>query len=252
MRAIIALSLGVLLASCASGGPPRQVIERWERAVANAPGAAQPSRIVATELGFARAAQEQGQWTATLDYAAPGAVLHGRNGPVDAATTLGRLRNPEQSAAWSTRTVVMSCDGALAVSQGRFMDAERKVGNYVTVWKRQSDGSYRWQYDVAGRDDPQPAPRVEPDIPEGAIVVEALDTIRGLVADCTRGREVPPPPALSLASEHPQNAVLSRDGTLRWRWEHRPDGIKYVAVDFYSGGKWQTPLEEALTSPPAG
>ena len=252
MRVLAAIVLASILAGCASGGPPRKVVERWERAVATAPGAAQPSTIVATEIAYARAAQEDGQWTAGVDYAAPGALWHTRNGPTDAVRVMGALKDPEQSSAWATRTVVMSCDGELAVSQGRFMDAEQKVGNYVTVWKRQADGGYRWQYDVAGRDDPQPAPRIEEELPEGAIVVTALDTIKGLVADCTRGREVPPPPALSLASEHPQGAILSRDGTLRWRWEHRPDGIKYFAVDFYSGGKWQTPLEEALTSPTEG
>ena len=48
-----------LLASCASG-PPRTPVRVIERALAGAPGAAQPSKVVATEIAFARAAAQDG------------------------------------------------------------------------------------------------------------------------------------------------------------------------------------------------
>ena len=247
MRSIGVLIALAALAGCSSGprGPSEAFIAR---ALATAPGAAQPSTLVATELAYAREARELGQFTSARKFAAPGARLHGRNGPVDFAS-LTNLSDPAQSVAWSPRVVAMSCDGALAVSLGRFEDQDGFVGNYVTVWKRNSDNEYRWIYDVAGRDDPQPPPRRE--FADGDIVVTAIDAIEGRVAECARrDSPIPPPPALSLASEAPGEAFLSRDGTLRWRWEHQADGTKFVSVDYYFQGKWQNAIEERLASPP--
>ena len=246
MRAAVALVALTALAACSTGPrlPPAAFIER---ALAGAPGEAQPSTLVATELAYAREAREIGQYTAAANYAAPGARLHARNGPVPFAA-LGDLPDPEQAVAWSPRVVAMSCNGATAVTLGRFQDQEGFVGNYVTVWRRNAENEYRWIYDVAGRDDPQPPPRAE--FEDGDIVVTAIDAIEGRIADCPRrDAAVPPPPALSLASEDPGEAFLSRDGTLRWRWEHQADGTKFVAVEYYFQGEWQTAIEERLASP---
>lgn len=247
-RAILALcGLALGVTACAPSGPPPALIKRAERALLDAPGEAQPSTIVATEIAYAKAAVRDGQWSAAADFAASGARLHIDEGPVDAATWLRGRTNPAIAKGWATRSVVMSCDGSVAATQGRFKDADGFVGTYLAIWLRQNDGTYRWVYDVSGRDNPQPIPEVPEELPEGAIIVQAIDTISGLVADCVRGaREVPPPPAISLSVEGEQGASLSRDGTLRWRWEHRDDGTKFISVAFYSGGKWKTALEESL------
>lgn len=246
-----ALALATLaLAACtgAHPGPPRKAIERMLKSV---PGEAQPSTIVATELAFARAAREDGQWTAFRAFAAPGALLHGRNGTVQAATFLAQLSDPPEPVQWAPRTVVMSCDGALALSLGRFRDPGGFVGNYVAVWQRQNDGAYKWIYDAAGPDIPQPAPRKRPE--DGNIVVTAIDAVEGLVATCPRGDEqVPAPPAWPQGSGHPGKAQMSADGTLRWRWEHRPGGEKYVAAQYWYNGAWVNAIEESLASPPTG
>ena len=245
-----ALALTVVLSACGGEqrrGPPTEVINR---VLASAPGAAQPSSIVATELAYARAAQEQGQFTAGLEFAAPGAVQHGRNGPVSFAELASALDEPEAAAQWSPGVVVQSCDGSIALSQGRFIDAEGFVGNYVTTWARQQDGSFRWIYDVAGRDDPQPEPQPELEIDDNAIVVTAIDSIQGLIATCPRaGETIPPPPAIPIGEEGTADARLSRDGTLRWRWEHQEDGTKYVSAEYFFQGQWLTAIEESLASP---
>lgn len=250
IRGAAALAMGALaLAGCASArpGPPQRVIER---ALAGAPGEAQPSTIVATELAYARAAQEDGQWTASRRFAAQGALLHGRNGAVPAEAILASLSDPSQPIQWAPRTVVMSCDGALALSLGRYRDPEGMVGTYVTAWERQKDLSYKWVYDVAGPDVPQPPPRKQ--IEDGNIVVTAIDAVQGLVATCPRGDEqVPPPPALPTGSGHPGAAQVSSDGTLRWRWEHGAAGTKMVIADYWYNGAWVTAIEESLASPPA-
>ncbi len=245
---LLSAALAATVSACAAPrqGPPTRVIER---VLKTAPGKAQPSTIVATEVAYARDAKEQGQYTAAGQYSATGALLHGRNGPVPAQAVFTSAGNPETPVEWGPRTVVMSCDGALALSVGRFRDQEGLVGNYVTTWVRQPDNSYKWIYDVAGRDDPQPPPRRE--FEDGDIVVTAIDSILGLVATCPRaGETVPPPPAIPVGEDGASDAQLSRDGTLRWWWEHRPDGTKYVAADYFYEGEWMNAVEESLASPP--
>ena len=102
---------------------------------------------------------------------------------------------------------------------------------------------------MAGLDDPQPPPRREFD--DGAIVVTAIDSILGLVATCPPpGQQVPPPPPMPIGEDGKANAQLSKDGTLRWRWEHRADGTKYVKAEYFYEGAWETAIEESLGSPP--
>lgn len=245
----LVLLTSLSLAACASGqqrrGPPAKVINR---VLATAPGAAQPSAIVKTEIAYGNAAKEVGQYSAGLEYAAPGALLHARNGPISFEQLASAVPNPEKATEWGPRTVVMSCDGALALTKGRFRDAEGFVGNYVTTWVRQSDNSYKWTYDVAGRDDPQPPPR--PDFEDGDIVVTAISSILGLVATCPpTGQGAPPPPPMPIGEDGKSDAQLSRDGTLRWQWEHRADGTKYVKAEYFYEGAWETAIEESLTSP---
>jgi hypothetical protein len=249
--AIALVALAATLSACGGQrprGPSNQVINR---VLASAPGEAQPSTIVAAEVAFARAAREQGQWTAFQKFAAPGAVIHGAKGVIDAGAWLPEQSNPLQPVQWGARIVTMSCDGATAVSQGRFVTPEGIVGNYVTVWSRQSDGDYKWAYDVAGPDVPQPPPRAE--VEDGDIVVTAIDSIQGLVATCPRtGIPIPPPPAIPIGEDGAANAVLSKDGTLRWRWEHREDGSKFVTAEYFYEGQWLTAIEETLASLPEG
>ena len=241
--AILALAT-LSLTACASGqrrGPPPKVIDR---VLATAPGAAQPSSIVKLEIAYGRAAKEAGFAQAGLEYAAPGAVYHSDAGPVPFTT----IANPQKPAEFGPRTVVISCDGALALSLGRFRDDEGMVGNYVTTWVRQPDNSYKWTYDVAGRDNPQPPPRQE--FEDGAIVVTAINSIKGLVATCPpAGQDMPPPPPMPIGEDGKNDAQLSKDGTLRWQWEHREDGTKYVKAEYFYEGYWETAIEETLTSP---
>lgn len=245
LRLLTFTAAALALAACAgqrAPGPPPAVIKR---ALSNAPGAAQPSTIVATELSFSRAARERGQWTAFRMFAAPGAQLHGRNGPFALEPWLATQIDPPKAVQWEPRAVVISCDGALAVSQGRFEDPEGKVGNFVTVWERQPGGEYRYIFDVGGDDVPQPPPRKP--VEDGNIVVTALDAVKGMIASCPRGgAAVPPPPAIPVGEDGKTDARLSRDGTLRWRWEHRADGSRFIAAEYFYEGRWLTAIEQSL------
>ena len=171
---VAALALAALaIAGCAAGSGPRTPRKVIDRVLREAPYAAQPSLIVAREIEFARAAREDGQWTAFRAFATDDALLHGRNGPVLAKPVLGTLDDPEKAVQWVPRVVMMSCDGKTAVSQGRFLDPEGNVGTFVTVWERDGySDDYKWSYDVGANDDPQP-PRK--DAEEGVLVVTAYD-----------------------------------------------------------------------------
>jgi hypothetical protein len=215
------------------------------RALATAPGAAQPSTIVAAEIAFARAAREQGQWTAFKMFAAPGALLHGGDGPFAIEPWLATQADPPAATQWKPRAVVISCDGALAVSQGRLTTPEGQVGNFVTVWERQENGEYRYVFDAGGLDVPQPPPRKP--LEDGDIVVTSIDAVLGMVASCPRGgAEIPPPPAMPVGEDGKADARLSRDGTLRWRWEHRADGARYAMAEYFYEGRWLTAFEQTL------
>lgn len=246
---VVALVLVLALAACAGGGGPpkpnKRTVALIDRALSTAPGAAQPSTIVATELAFSRAATERGQWTAFRLYAAPGALLHGESGPFAIEPWLATQTDPPAAVQWEPRAVAMSCDGALAVSQGRLTTPEGKVGNFITVWERQADGAYRYIFDVGGLDVPQPPAKAP--VPDGNIVVTAIDSVLGLVASCPRGGgAIPPPPPIPVGEEGKADARLSRDGTLRWRWEHRADGTRFAAVDYFYESRWLTAFEQSL------
>jgi hypothetical protein len=244
----VAGALLALTACIGGGGPPRpspQAVAMINRALAGAPGAAQPSAIVAAELAFARAAREQGQWTAFRQFAAPGALLHGADGPIAIEPWLATKADPRVAVQWKPRAVVISCDGALAVSQSRYRDPEGKVGNVLAVWERQPSGEYRYIFHASGDDVPQPPPQKA--LEDGNILVTAIDAVTGMIASCPRGgSEIPPPPAIALGEDGKADARLSRDGTLRWRWEHRADGTRYAAAEYFYEGRWLTAFEQSL------
>ncbi|MEM1052361.1 MAG: hypothetical protein AAGI28_09735 [Pseudomonadota bacterium] len=243
----VVAGLAMSLPACASKprGPSNEIIQR---VLAKSPGKAQPSTIVSTEIAYARAAEEQGFAQAALAYAAPGAQIHLRNGVVPINAIAEAFEQAGVQTQWGPRVVVQSCDGSLALSQGRFVDGEGKVGNYVTTWVRQPDGSFKWTYDVAGLDDPQPPPRRQ--FEDGDIVVTAIDLVEGLVATCPRTGETVPPPLPIPSGPGASASQLSGDGTLRWRWEHRQGDFKYVTADYYFEGEWVTAIEETLASAP--
>ncbi|MFU7529065.1 hypothetical protein [Qipengyuania sp. ASV99] len=249
-RTVLAsLALAVTLSACAGQGQRGPSTQLINRVLASAPGAAQPSTIVAIEVAYARDAKERGLPAASADTAAPGALVHGRSG---AALFDPSARTAPIAATWNPRAIVMSCDGELALSMGRFADQDGQVGNYVTTWARQGNGGYKWTYHAAGLDNPQPI-RVEQQGQDGNIVVTAIDSIEGLVATCPRGDEtVPPPPAIGIGDDGASAAQLSRDGTMRWQWQHRPDGTRTISADYFYEGAWVNGIEESLASPPEG
>jgi hypothetical protein len=205
---------------------------------------ADPGRVIATDIAFARAARDNGQWTAFAAYAAPGAQMHGADGPFDAATFLLGRANPAEPVRWAPTEAWSSCDGSIAVSFGRSRQPGGIVGSYVTVWQRQRGGEYRWIYDTGTPDDPQPPPPPPPLIAPGndTIIVGAQDLIQARAADCGAVDGLPMDALTAMPAAAQTGGGAARDGTLRWRWEHRAPGEWRVVVDWVRGGAWAEAL----------
>ncbi|MGI8943596.1 MAG: hypothetical protein ACR2FJ_05060 [Qipengyuania sp.] len=240
MRAIAASLAMLILTACAASGPPRPS-ERVERMVRNV---AQPGTVVATDIAFARAAREDGQWTAFRRFAADGAIIHGRNGPIEAGPWLAAQKDLERALQWTPLAIWSSCDGQMAVSQGKFAEPQGQWGYYVTAWERQRDYSYRWTYYMGATDaalterERERGVARRPDA-NNTIVVEAIAMIQGEVADCPADGVMPPlPPTSDRPSGARGGRTVSRDGTLLWEWEHHPDGKRFFLVRHWRGGEW--------------
>lgn len=158
---LLAGVLVLALAACASP-PIRGRYDALQVPVAN------PSKVVATELAFARAAQEKGQWTAFREYATDDAVLFVPE-PVEAQAWLKSQANPAQAVTWQPHEVWSSCDGSMAVTRGAWQRPDRSFGYFTTIWKRQKDGQYKW---VLDQGDVLTEPLVEPEF------------VKTSVADC--------------------------------------------------------------------
>ena len=204
----------VALAGCAAGGGgPR------DRYAPLLTARADPGAVVATEIAFARAAQEKGQWTAFREYAAADAVMFVPQ-PVKAQDWLKKQADPDQAVKWQPHEVWSSCDGSLAITRGAAQWPNGGDGEFMTMWQRQADGAYRWIADIGHS---LAAPLAAPEF----IVTH--------IADCSS----PVPPDQRFASsERPATKGQSADGSLQYL-VHTMEGGSTVTLGMWDGS-WRT------------
>ena len=220
----LALCLTIALAACGPGdGPPRHSGPPPEAEGAfperPRPGRANPSAVIATELAFARLAQDKGQWTAFRERAAPGAELFVPQ-RVDALTWLKDRADPPIAVKWQARSVWTSCDGSTAVTTGEWQRPGAS-GTYATVWRRQPEGDYRWLLDMSL---------------SSAGENEAFEMISAQVADCD-GAPLAVTPDIALEAGQDAKVQVSRDGSLRWTSAAKPDGTRRFILTVRREGK---------------
>ena len=92
--------------------------------------AANPSKVVAAELELARAAQEDGQWSAFRDFSAGDAVLFVPE-PVAARDWLQGRADPAAALQWQPHHIWSSCDGSLAVTRGAWQHPDGAQGEFL-------------------------------------------------------------------------------------------------------------------------
>jgi hypothetical protein len=191
---------------------------------------ADPAKVIATELAFARTAQEKGQWTAFAEFAADDAVMFVPQ-PVNAREWLKKQKNPPQAVRWQPHQVWSSCDGTLALTKGAWQRADGTVGYFTTVWSRNRKGNYDWVMDQGdGLDQPLAAPEM----------------IGSKVADCRLSNPRPAPGVPITEPQDQFNGGQSRDGTLQWHVVTRPDGSRTVDAIYWDGSDWAVAVREQV------
>jgi len=144
---IVAL-LTVLLTSCSSG-PSEETIQGWK------------NEILKTEQNFAYLAQEEGIPKAFLTYAAEDAVLMRNNSLIIGKTAIAQQFESQDasgnssSLTWKPDFVDVSNSGDMGYTYGTFIyssqdslgQTNKLEGVFHTVWKRQTDGSWRFVWD---------------------------------------------------------------------------------------------------------
>jgi hypothetical protein len=203
-----AVLAGLCIAMMACAGPGQARRDRLQPT-------ANPSAVVATELAFARTAQEKGQWTAFREFAADDAVMFVPQQTAAKAWLKGRTE-PQVAVKWQPYEVWMSCDGSLAVSKGAWQ-RPNGVGYFTTVWKRQKNGTFKW---VLDQGDDLKTPLPEPEM------------IGGHVAECSRPSAAPAAAAGTTG--------WSDDRTLEWAVEVKPDNSRHFEVRQWTGSAYDT------------
>lgn len=205
----------------------------------NGIGYANPSAVIATEMAFARLAQEKGQWTAFRMTATKNAVMFVPQ-PAYAQEYLAGKKDPAKAVSWQPHQVWSSCDGTMAVTRGAWQAPDGTTGYFTTVWQRQKDGKYKWLLDQG---DALPMPLDPPDM------------IVAKVADCPAGYRPGRGPKIKdfkgkLPPLDPGHlAGGSLDGTLSWDVTVTPAGARRFVVTMTSEGKPTTVQDLQVEAP---
>lgn len=245
MRFLASITL-LALAACGTVAEGQR-----ERFVRNLEPVAQPADMVATELRFARAARENGQWTAFAEIAADDAVFHRPEGIVPASTWLSGRADPGAAIQWTPTRVLASCDGETMMTRGKYANPDGTWGYYSTAWKRQRSGEYRWTYYLSAPDaaltERENRERPAPIDDEGVITVEAVPDIRASVADCSE-------PAYGLVVRNQpgdiSDTVYSEDESLIYRWAGSPDGDRALDVHLWTGERYDAVVTDTIPALP--
>ncbi|MDR3528439.1 MAG: DUF4440 domain-containing protein [Rhizomicrobium sp.] len=135
------------------------------------PALAAPSdALLATDKAFSAMSAQQGNHAAFLAYMTDDARLY----QSDHAPLLGKTAAAaffaaeekadsaykDQTLVWSPEEAELSPDGVLGFTRGRWRFTAPKAdgasfsltGYYVTAWRRQADGSYKFCLDIGGAD----------------------------------------------------------------------------------------------------
>lgn len=111
-------------------------------------------KIVETEKAFAKAAEQKGMKNAFLEFLADDAITFN---PTETNGKLYWQNQPESAArlVWSPDWADVSSDGNFGYTIGGWsfypkgkIDQATAVGEYVTIWKKQSDGKFKAILDI--------------------------------------------------------------------------------------------------------
>lgn len=223
--AVLALA-GVALGGCATTGQVASGAGSALRLAAN------PSAVIATELGFARAAREKGQWTAFRDYMTDDAIWPDPDWK-NVKSEIANLPDPAKPIVWEPDQVYASCDGSYVFSTGPATWPSGWKSRFTTVWQRQSDGSYRFVLD-------QSFDLEEPYEPRAMIGAS--------VADCPADRSLRYRPQ-RVRRTTAWKSGQSDDGTLSWNTTLAADCSRVQTVSIRRGDAMDEVFRRAAAAP---
>jgi hypothetical protein len=224
------------LGACAPSGPRPLAV----------PQSANPSAIIAAEIAFNRLAKDKGQWTAFRETAAKQATMFVPE-VVDAQTWLKGRADPAKPVKWQPHKAYMSCDGKTGVTTGAWQRPDGSVGYFTTVWfwmekgkpdprqpaNAMGEGEWKW---VLDHGDVLTAPRPTPEI------------IETKVASCKGKANAP----INAPDEGVQmKSMFSRDQSLNWEWQLRPDKSRTLIVRLWNGSDFDDVLTDKVAKPAA-
>ena len=139
--------LALCASACASSSAPIDI-----RA------AAEP--VVAAERAFAARHQQVSVKKSFLEYAAPDGVMMTPNGPRNAREFIGTWPDDDDTGLikWWPRFAGVARSGDVGFTTGPAdFGGSKRFTNYFTIWKKQSDGSWKWMIDLGTRRGTRPA-----------------------------------------------------------------------------------------------
>lgn len=126
--------------------------------------------VLATDRAFAAAAKAKGARAAFTEYADPQAILFRPGvGPVKGIAAIANVFEEPAAAtpAWEPEAAEVAASGDLAYSWGAYVwtpvpggalaGKPPATGYYVSIWKKQADGGWKWVVDLG-----VPAPPKKP------------------------------------------------------------------------------------------
>lgn len=180
--------------------------------------------MVAAEHAFAKLAAEKGFKESFLTYIADDGVMF-RPLPMKAKESLASRPNPPIQLSWFPSHAEIARSGEMGWTTG---PAERRFegnpevgyGHFVTVWKKQADGNWRWVIDTgishdkptapAGTPAPVPAEKARGPVPKAE---PAAETRALLAADRELGQATGKGTAAAYLSRVTDGTRLLRDGS---------------------------------------
>jgi hypothetical protein len=226
MKACPALLFVAALGGCAAGPSPE--FRNFAPKIAN------PSAIVAAEIGFNQLAQEKGQWTAFRQTAAKDAVMFVPQ-PVSALEYLQGKTDSAKSVKWQPYKAFMSCDGKTGVTTGAWQKSDGSVGYFTTIWQfvetnAAGDGAWKW---VLNHGDTLTAPRVSEEM-----IATKVASCKGSAAASL----VAPPEGAAMQTGY------ARDQSLSYHWVVQPDGARTVKVTLWNGTVSETVISDQVAA----
>ena len=245
MKRLIPLVLLSLTVPALAQPVPEAAQGRPQRAYAN------PSALIAADIGLARLAREKGQSTAMRETADEAAELL-EGGRALAKTALKDRKDPAKADQWAPHFAWISCDGSAGLTFGSLQSPDESHGEYLTVWQRQIKGKVDWKW-VLRDVQALPARLRDPDWAEGKVADCPVRKPSEVMTTPATGKRKPekqskvppfrplagPIPATDAPSGADSKDGQSRDGSLAWRSTVMPDGSRRFAAWMWKDGTMQ-------------